>query len=285
MNLMLDASIDCIKIVTPSGELVKINRAGKIALGVPDDYTSKQILWLNLLPPDIRRYGQLALTRAGKGKQARFFGRSELPGKKPIIWENILTPILDSQGNTSVILCLSRDVTKQKVAEERLQLASETDALTKLPNRRAFVKNYATFQRLRVRHGSELGLLVLDIDDFKCINDHFGHAAGDTALCHLARVFRKTTKLNEFAARLGGDEFALLVCTENAADHLQDLVTSIYSALEKRVKTVSGDFALKVSVGGAISAAPADSLSTFMRRADDALYRAKQQGKGSFLTA
>ena len=129
---MLDASIDCIKVIHPNGALSTMNRAGCVALGVSED-SGFGMEWLNLLPPEIRGPGKEALGLARKGETARFAGMSQLPGQKPQYWDNLLTPLIDENGETTTILCVSREVTLQHEvqillhdSEERLRLALES---------------------------------------------------------------------------------------------------------------------------------------------------------------
>ena len=121
---MLNASVDCIKMITPDGRLSHLNKSGCLALGVSAD-SGFGMDWLNLLPEEIRAPGRHALGLAREGENARFPGRSELPGEKPQYWDNMLTPLKGGDGKTVSILCVSREVTAQREAEERLRLSRE----------------------------------------------------------------------------------------------------------------------------------------------------------------
>lgn len=119
---MLSASIDCIKVVTPDGRLSHMNNAGCTALGVPEN-SQFGMSWLELLPEEVRAPGRSALGLARHGTNARFPGSSQLPGAAPQHWDNLLTPLTGPTGEVSAVLCVSRDVTPQREAEARLQLA------------------------------------------------------------------------------------------------------------------------------------------------------------------
>lgn len=116
---MLDASIDCIKVIHPDGHLSTMNRAGCVALGVSED-SDFGMEWLPLLPVEIHRPGEDALSLARKGENARFPGKSQLPGQEAQYWDNILTPLKDPDGRVTTILCVSREVTLTRKAEEAL---------------------------------------------------------------------------------------------------------------------------------------------------------------------
>lgn len=132
---MLNVSRDCIKLISPTGNLLHMNRAGCLALGVDED-SGFGMPWLPLLPEDVWSEGNVALDSARNGVFGRFPGRSELPGHDIQYWDNMLTPILDADGKTTAILCVSRDVTRERVAldllrrsEERLAIAARVGGL------------------------------------------------------------------------------------------------------------------------------------------------------------
>ncbi|MCR4471112.1 ATP-binding protein [Burkholderia sp. SCN-KJ] len=132
---MLNISIDCIKLISPTGNLLHMNRAGCQALGVDED-SGFGMPWLPLLPEDVWPDGNVALESARNGVFGRFPGRSERPGRDVQYWDNMLTPILDADGKTTAILCVSRDVTRERVAldllrrsEERLAIAARVGGL------------------------------------------------------------------------------------------------------------------------------------------------------------
>lgn len=120
---MLNTSVDCIKVITPDGRLVDVNKSGRVALGIPEA-SDFGMDWLSMLPEDVRSDGREALEVARRGQIGRFPGRSELQGRAPRHWDNILTPVLDAAGRPEVILCLSRDVTVQRELEEQLRISN-----------------------------------------------------------------------------------------------------------------------------------------------------------------
>ncbi|WP_081077180.1 ATP-binding protein [Burkholderia pseudomultivorans] len=132
---MLNVSIDCIKLISPTGNLLHMNRAGCQALGIDED-SGFGMPWLPLLPEDVRPEGNVELESARNGAFGRFPGRSERAGRDTQYWDNMLTPILDTDGKTTAILCVSRDVTRERVAldllrrsEERLAIAARVGGL------------------------------------------------------------------------------------------------------------------------------------------------------------
>jgi len=115
---MLDATPDCIKVLSVNGRLLTMNRAGCLALNVPED-SDFGMPWLPLLPEDVHTLGKEALQKATKGQSARFTGRSVAPGGM-MHWDNLLTPLVDASGHVQSILCVSRDVTAKMKLEREL---------------------------------------------------------------------------------------------------------------------------------------------------------------------
>lgn len=124
---MLDVTPDCIKVVSTDGRLLTMNRAGCLALNVPED-AAFGMPWLPLLPPEIHLLGVEALRNAAAGQTARFPGKSISPNGI-IYWDNLLTPLIDASGQVLSILCVSRDVTEKTLLEKQLEEAIDREKL------------------------------------------------------------------------------------------------------------------------------------------------------------
>lgn len=125
---MLNISLDCIKLITPAGNLVHMNRSGCLALGVAED-SSFGMAWLPLLPADVREAGELALNSARRGQIGRFRGRSLSQDNGEQFWDNMLTPVIDVNGHVTSILCISREITAEQKATRALQENAERLAI------------------------------------------------------------------------------------------------------------------------------------------------------------
>lgn len=123
----LDASVDCIKIISPHGMLVHMNKAGCLALGVPRD-SRFGMPWLPLLDESVHETGNEALALARQGQNARFAGQSG-DGDERRYWDNLLTPIPDAHGTVRFVLCVSRDVTAKTLLERELAHSIERERL------------------------------------------------------------------------------------------------------------------------------------------------------------
>ena len=276
---MLDASVDCIKILNIDGTLAHMNKSGCQALGVSPDSGFGQ-RWLSLLPPDIRIKGQRALKQAQAGQNARFAGVSIIPGQSPQFWDNILTPVLNAQGEVTNILCVSRDVTAQRQAEQRLRDSSESDELTGLPNRRSFNHHLKLALSAAECAHHKMGLMLLDLDHFKHINDTLGHPAGDHLLRVLSRRLQAWLPPHTSVARLGGDEFAIVVDRVDSAQALANLALQVRAQIEAPITYAGKHINGGMSIGCALYPQDACDASSLMKSADTALNDLKAGGRG-----
>ncbi len=167
------------------------------------------------------------------------------------------------------------DITAQRQAEEQVSYMAHFDALTDLPNRFQF--NQRLNRTLHATAG-QMGLMYLDLDQFKIINDTLGHSFGDLLLKGVARRLETCISGEEFVARLGGDEFAIVFKT-NDLDHIKRTGAHIIEALTVPFRLDDHDVIVGTSIGIAISPLHGDDAGTLLRNADLALYEAKAQGR------
>lgn len=178
------------------------------------------------------------------------------------------------------LLVIARDISLQKAHEAQLITEARTDSLTGASNRRAFNERLAAEQARITRFGGSLSLLMLDIDDFKGINDTYGHDFGDQVLCRLTKIIEESIRDADFFARYGGEEFIVALlesdveATHIAAERVRKAVESneIPSAAGENVR-------FSISIGVAILKKENQSPDEVIKMADEALYRAKRAGK------
>ena len=172
------------------------------------------------------------------------------------------------------------EISMRKEHERTLRQLATTDFLTGLPNRRTLMERMEEEWNRQQRHSPTASvLLMLDLDHFKQINDRFGHAVGDQVLCDLADLFRHELRNFDLPARLGGEEFAMLL-----KDVDRERAISVAERLRQRVSespshTTGGDIAFTVSIGIAEFDPEDYSYEAVLQRADQALYRAKTEGR------
>jgi diguanylate cyclase (GGDEF)-like protein len=165
-----------------------------------------------------------------------------------------------------------------------VQNQAHTDALTGLKNYRAFHETLRMEMHRSQRYGRPLGLIMLDIDSFKELNDRFGHQAGDAALSELGTVIRGATRREDFAARYGGDEIAILLPETSPAGCLSVVRRLLTSVRERKIVFEGKRLPFTISVGVAFFK-PDMSITQMVGAADHALYKAKQGGRDRFEAA
>ncbi|HYM60512.1 MAG TPA: EAL domain-containing protein [Thermoanaerobaculia bacterium] len=192
--------------------------------------------------------------------------------------EIIATNLLDDPNVRGVVLTI-RDIEERKHFEEQLRHQALHDSLTGLPNRALLADRVSHAQARGQRGGLPSSLLLLDLDDFKTINDSMGHSAGDDVLVEVAKRLKSCLRSIDTAARLGGDEFAVLL--EDTPDEVAalDVANRIASALRAPMRIAGTEVSVSASVGIVLSGR--DELEgEIFRNADVAMYQAKKRGKG-----
>jgi diguanylate cyclase (GGDEF)-like protein/PAS domain S-box-containing protein len=188
-------------------------------------------------------------------------------------------PEADADGKPVRMLGTAQDITKQKLAEQALAHQALHDPLTDLPNRTLLLDRLTQALARLDRTGSTLGLLFVDIDRFKLVNDSLGHLAGDRMLLAMADRLRSTLRTGDTLARFGGDEFVILC--EGLVGELEALgmAERIKLALVRPLSWGGGELIVTVSTGIATASSAKVSAESLMRNADAAMYRAKEVGR------
>lgn len=174
-----------------------------------------------------------------------------------------------------IIVAVVRDVTEQVRATELLQTLAFHDPLTGLANRALFEEHLNTAIAGARRHGDLLGLVYLDLDDFKDINDSLGHAAGDAALVALAGRLLRAVRPEDTVARLGGDEFVVIYPRLTSPDDLADAAQRLVDRIAEPFPLDDTVLRLRASAGWALFDPQADDSHSLLMHADAAMYAAK----------
>lgn len=205
----------------------------------------------------------------------------EYPCHSPSIKRWFLMQATSLQANEEAIagvVIRHVDITKQKLLELQLKEYAERDPLTSLFNRRYFEEQLSKEVSLALQKETYLSLLYIDIDNFKDINDAYGHPTGDQVLKQLALQIAAAGRFSDTAARIGGDEFAMLLLDTNKTE-LELTANRLIRAIQQlKIQEQDHPITVTVSIGGKsfIDDFPINSMAKWV---DKALYSAKQKGK------
>jgi diguanylate cyclase (GGDEF)-like protein/PAS domain S-box-containing protein len=180
------------------------------------------------------------------------------------------------------------DISRRKEAEERLAHLAYHDSLTGLPNRAMFQEHLEVALARAERSGEGVAVLFVDLDDFKLVNDSFGHVSGDELLCEVANRLRQATRSTDVVARQGGDEFLILVADLEVGSAEQELdiaeiargvADQLREALSQPFLVSGTEIYCSGSVGISIYPVDADGAESLLKHADIAMYKAKESGR------
>ena len=174
------------------------------------------------------------------------------------------------------------DITKEKLAEEKIVELAMMDGLTNLHNRTSFYTELDAIVRRLERYGTPFSLMFLDLDKFKLVNDSYGHHVGDGLLKEAAKRILKVLRGNDVVGRLGGDEFAIIVEETSDPVFIAKLAARIIQEVSLPYEVEGETLYIGVSVGVALAPVHGTQREQLLRNADLALYRAKDDGRGVF---
>ncbi|GAA4625318.1 PAS domain S-box protein [Cellulomonas oligotrophica] len=261
------------------GRFLQVNQALCDLVG----YREAELLGADLAaithPDDLdATHGVLADLSAGRLGAVRREVRYRRADGATIWVDESVAVVHDTQGAPAYVVAQHQDVTARKVAEEALTRAAMHDALTGLANRALLVDHVAHEVARMRRDGGGLGLVYLDLDNFKDVNDSLGHEAGDTLLVEVADRLRRCVRDVDTAARIGGDEFVVLCTGLTSLDELVALAQRVERALALDIVVGATTLSVTVSAGLVFRDDAEVEAEDLLRDADAAMYQAKRNG-------
>jgi diguanylate cyclase (GGDEF)-like protein/PAS domain S-box-containing protein len=191
-------------------------------------------------------------------------------------------PMTDAAGRACRMIGVSQDISARKAREEAVRFLAYHDSLTGLPNRRLLDDRLAQAIHLAQRRDRKLAVMLIDLDDFKEVNDSLGHRAGDAVLREVAQRLALCVRKADTLARHGGDEFVIVVSDVQADADCRMVAEKVLRSLGAPLQVEGRALALGASLG--ISLFPTDAADgdALLRNADAAMYRAKQHGRNQY---
>ncbi|ENO98937.1 PAS domain S-box/diguanylate cyclase (GGDEF) domain-containing protein [Thauera phenylacetica B4P] len=265
------------------GGLVEWNAALVRALGLKDDECARGGASLaELLGDGAGRLERMraAIVEGSEAASADFERRDADGGSR---WLHVVLNAVEGGGE--LLQGIVNDITERKHAEDKARAQAERDALTGLLNRRGLERAYSA--RLHEYAGTAgLGVLLVDLDGFKWVNDNHGHEAGDELLQLVARRIEGVVRRSDKVARIGGDEFVLLLDDLKSMSMARNIAAKLVDVLSQPFAVLDGcKVRIGASVGVVFTQYPSGQMAELLRRADAAMYEAKKAGKSQYCFA
>ncbi|MCF6193043.1 MAG: EAL domain-containing protein [Kangiellaceae bacterium] len=254
-------------------------------IGLPEkQYIADLGEWRNGIHPDDRDKVLNSLTasvdehRSGEVEFRRFKKDGE------IIWLRAFGEVVEwtDTGKPMRLIGIAADVTDSKKQQKELESLAHFDGLTKLPNRNLFADRFTHAVAHCKRSNTQLAICYLDLDDFKPINDQFGHATGDQLLVQVAQRIKSCIREEDTVSRQGGDEFTLLLGDIHNYSECEITMRRIHDELSKPFVINELTHTISASSGVTIYPQDAGEIDTLLRHSDNAMYQAKIAGKNRF---
>ncbi len=193
-----------------------------------------------------------------------------------------IAAVKDGHGNVINYISSFTDITKRKETAKKIEFLAHYDALTKLPNRALFGDRLRHALLMSGRNQYKLGLMFLDLDKFKEVNDTLGHHAGDLLLRSVAERLRECVRMTDTICRQGGDEFIILIENISSSEDLVQIGNKIMEVMSRPHLLDETSRTVTFSIGAAIYPDDAEDEEALIRCADRAMYQAKESGRNNF---
>ncbi|WP_022940623.1 diguanylate cyclase domain-containing protein [Psychromonas hadalis] len=286
VNTILNTVNDAIITTDNEGVITSINTATEVMLG----YREPELLGKNitlLMPSDIAEKHPQIIRECNEKENHQVQKSSREQVIKRADGSTFPVEIFLGQSefnNEVTFTAVIRDITQRKKDEEAIQHLVLTDPLTNLANRRHFNQELKRSMQGKNRLKLSVGLLMIDLDNFKPINDTYGHNIGDKVLQRVSSRLQNITRNVDLIARLGGDEFAIILNSVNDKFDPVPPAQKIIDTLSKPMNIDGQMIKIGTTVGISVSPQDAVSLEDFINHADKALYKAKSLGKGQYFS-
>lgn len=283
---MVESADDSIVSKTLDGVITTWNEAATRLYGYTADEAVGKPITL-LVPPDHRDELTGVFESLRRGERIEHYETTRVRKDGTRVDVSIsISPILDAQGRPVGATTITRDITYRRQAERQLLRGALHDALTDLPNRASFIDRVSqALARMRRDPDYRFGVLFVDCDHFKAVNDSLGHAAGDRLLVEIAKRLRASVRPGDVVARLGGDEFTLLLEEVAGLSEVEHVARRVLESMAAPFSLAGREVRASASIGAVLSEPHYLQAQDVLRDADLAMYRAKEQGRARWRTS
>src|SRR6266566_4721808 len=280
---MVESADDAIVSKTLDGTITTWNPAATRLYG----YTAEEAIGKPItliVPPDHRDELTGVFDSLRRGEHIEHYETTRMRKDGTRVEVSIsISPILDPDGHPVGATTITRDITYRRQAERQLLRGALRDAVTDLPNRASFVERLSqALARTRRDSDYRFGVLFVDCDHFKAVNDRLGHAAGDRLLVEIGRRLQSSVRPADVVARLGGDEFTLLLEDVAGLPQVEQVARRVLDSLAAPFLLEGREVRASASIGVVLSEPHYEQAQDMLRDADRAMYRAKERGRACF---
>lgn len=267
-------------LVSPDGRFEEVNHSFEDIVGYTEtelgELTFAAITHPDYIEEDLKLSSELfAGVRDGFAMEKRYIRKNGDP-----VWVYLtVTMLRDGDGKPFKALSMVEDITERHDLSQQLKYLADHDPLTGLYNRRRFEDELST--ALDSRRGEGVAILLIDLDNFKFVNDSYGHSVGDRLIVRTAELLGNRLRANDILARQGGDEFVIGLCDTGCGEALT-IADELIRIISREIRIQGAEYAVKVTASiGVASAGPTESVlgETLMMQADIAMYEAKESGR------
>lgn len=262
-----------------TGDTYGTNRQLFINLGYPEEELPQSTAetFDKIHPEDLQKALQKVQEHVD-GKSERYASEMRIKAKDGTwVWTGSYGRVIerDDQGGVTRIIGVSFDIDQRRIMEETMKEMAFTDALTGIGNRRMLMEAASHEVERGLRYKHPMALLLIDLDNFKHINDTYGHLVGDDILIQFAKCLEHQIRTTDIKTRYGGDEFVVVLVEANEQDALDTAIRLQHAVSQKDFNIPE---VLTISIG-ITTLNPTDTLIEMVKRSDQALYKAKKTGK------
>ena len=290
-RLLIENSPVSIHEIGLDGRINSMNQAGLAMLGLKEESEVQGSLYLQAVGSHDRERIEELLRRAYCGETNHFEFRGSGPNGQ--IYASCLVPIKQKNGKVGKVMGITEDITERKHAEDQVRSFAFHDALTKIANRRLLIDRLGQAMGLSKRSRRYGAVMFMDLDNFKPLNDRYGHDAGDLLLIEVAHRISHSVRETDTVARFGGDEFVVLLAELDAdeqrsrtnagtvAEKIRAALAEPYLLIREQQSAAETtvEHRCTSSIGAVLFIGNEASPEELLKRADRAMYQAKKDGR------
>ena len=279
---VFEGSNEAILITDPNFRIISVNRAYQTIMG----YTEEEVLGVDTLEVGAKLqtysfYRNLVSVLKERGHWQGELTNQRKNGEEFPCWFSV-TQVTDARGVPENYIAIFNDITEHKSSRAQIEFLAHHDSLTGLPNRILLNDRLEMAITQAHRQNERLGILFIDLDRFKNVNDSLGHSVGDEILKEAAKRLSNSIRTGDTVSRLGGDEFVVLFPKVRDEDNLADLTIKLREKLQQPYVVDGMSLHMTPSIGIAVYPEDGEDADELIKNADAAMYLAKEKGRNNF---